>query len=142
MEKSGSIFNPVYFPSIESLLNILLDMEPINEIIQSECMATHIYKIAAFEYVGWDGIGKFSDYPSVKVKVENRNGFMTRFIETSEFPQTKLVNIVFKYCLDGMELITAFPGTYAPAFPHNSMSKEDFQIASEFWNEHGLLRKY
>jgi hypothetical protein len=40
-----------------------------------------------------------------------------------------------------MELITVFPGMYAPAFPSNSMSKDDLQIASEFWDEHILLKK-
>jgi hypothetical protein len=40
-----------------------------------------------------------------------------------------------------MELITVFPGTYAPVFPSTSMTKDDFQIASEFWDEHILLKK-
>ena len=32
--KSGSIFRPDYFPTIESLLNFMVDIEPIREIIQ------------------------------------------------------------------------------------------------------------
>ncbi len=139
--KSGSIFRPDYFPAVESLLNYILDLEPIREIIQSEYSVAHLYKINALEYVGWEGVGKMSDYPKVKVQEENRNGSMTRFMEVEDLPQTKLVNVVFKHCLNGMELITVFPGTYAPAFPNASMSKDDFQIASEFWDEHILLKK-
>ena len=139
--KSGSIFRPDYFPTIESLLIYILDFEPIREIIQSEYSVAHLYEINAIEYVGWEGVGKMSDYPKVKVQEENRNGYITRFIEIAELPQTKLVNVVSKHCLNGMELITVFPGTYAPAFPNASMSKDDLQIASEFWDEHILLKK-
>ena len=139
--KSGSIFRPDYFPTIESLLKFMVDIEPIREIIQSEYTVAHLYKIDALEYVGWEGVGKLSDYPKVKVQEENRNGYMTRFIETAELPTTKLVNVVLKHCLDGMELITVFPGIYAPAFPNASMSMDDLQIASEFWNAHILLKK-
>ena len=142
--KSGSIFRPDYFPTIESLLIYLLDIEPIREIIQSEYSVAHLYEIDALEYVGWEGVGKMSDYPKVKVQEENRNGHMTRFIEIAELPTTKFVNIVFNYGLNGMidmELITVFPGMYAPAFPNATMLKDDFLIASEFWNEHILLKK-
>ena len=139
--KSGSIFRPDYFPTIESLLIYILDLEPIREIIQSEYSVAHLYEINSIEYVGCEGVGKLSDYPKVKVQEENRNGCMTRFIEIAELPTTKFVNVVFKQCLNGMELITVFPGMYAPAFPSNSMSKDDFQIASEFWDEHILLKK-
>jgi hypothetical protein len=139
--KSGSIFRPDYFPTIESLLIYILDLEPIREIIQSEYSIAHLYEINAIEYLGWEGVGKMSDYPNVKVQEENRNGFMTRFMEIEELPQTKLVNVVFKHCLNGMELITVFPGTYAPAFPNASMSKDDLQIALEFWDEHILIKK-
>ena len=139
--KSGSIFRPDCFPNIESLLIYILDLEPIREIIQSEYSVAHLYEIDALEYVGWEGVGKLLDYPKVKVQEENRNGCMTRFIEIAELPTTKFVNVVFKQCLNGMELITVFPGMYAPAFPNASMSKDDFQIASEFWDEHILLKK-
>ena len=140
--KSGSIFRPDYFPTIESLLNFMVDIEPIREIVQSENSVAHLYEIDALEYVGWEGVGKLSNYPKVKVQEENRNGYMTRFIETAELPTTKLVNVVLKHCLDGMELITVFPGIYAPAFPNASMSMDDLQIASEFWDEHILLKKH
>jgi hypothetical protein len=139
--KSGSIFRPDYFPTIESLLMYMLGLEPILEIIQSEYSVEHLYQINALEYVGWEGVGKMSDYPKAIVQEENRNGFMTRFMELEELPQTKLVNVVFKHCLNGMELITVFPGTDAPAFPNASMSKDDLQIALEFWDEHILLKK-
>ena len=139
--KSGSIFRPDYFPTIESLLMYMLGLEPIREIFQSEYSVAHLYQINALEYVGWEGVGKMSDYPKAIVQEENRNGFMTRFIEIDDLPQTKLVNVVSKHCLNGMELITIFPGMYAPAFPSNSMTKDDFQIASEFWDENILLKK-
>ena len=139
--KSGSIFRPDYFPTIESLLNFMVDIEPIREIIQSEYSVAHLYEIDGLEYVGWEGVGKLSNYPKVKVQEENRNGYMTRFIEIPELPQTKFVNVVFKQCLNGMELITVFPGMYAPAFPNASMSMDDLQIALEFWDEHILLKK-
>ena len=142
--KSGSIFRPDYFPTIESLLIYILDLEPIRKIIQSEYSVAHLYEINAIEYVGWEGVGKMSDYPKVKVQEENRNGHMTRFIEIAELPTTKFVNIVFNYGLNGMidmELITVFPGMYAPAFPNATMLNDDFLIASEFWNEHILLKK-
>ncbi len=139
--KSGSIFRPDYFPTIESLLIYILDLEPIREIIQSEYSIAHLYEINAIEYLGWEGVGKMSDYPNVKVQEENRNGFMTRFMEIEELPQTGLINVVFKQCFNVMELITVFPGTYAPAFPNASMSKDDLQIALEFWDEHILIKK-
>ncbi len=139
--KSGSIFRPDYFPTIESLLIYILDLEPIREIIQSEYSVAHLYEINAIEYVGWEGVGKMSDYPKAKVQEENRNGYMTRFMEIEDLPTTKFVNVVFKHYLNGLELITVFPGMYAPAFPNTSMSKDDLQFASEFWDEHILLRK-
>ena len=139
--KSGSIFRPDFFPTIESLLNFMVDIEPIREIVQSENSVAHLYEIDGLEYVGWEGVGKLLDYPKLKVQEENRNGYMTRFIEIPELPRTKFVNVVFKHCLNDMELITVFPGMYAPAFPNATMLKDDFLIASEFWNAHILLKK-
>lgn len=138
---AGSIFRPDYFPAVESVLNFLVDIEPICEIMQSGDSIVHCYKIDVLEYVGWGGVGKMTDFPEAKVQEENRNGYMTRFIEIGELPATKYVNIVFKHGLNCMEMITIFPGMYAPAFPKASMSKDDFLIASKFWDEHILLKK-
>lgn len=139
--KSGSVFRPDYFPTIESLLNFIVDIVPIREIVQSEYSFAHIYEIEEFEFVGWKGLGKLADYPKFEVREENRNGYMTRFIEIAELPKTNCVCVIYKHCLNGLDLITVFPGIYAPDFPSNSMSKDDFQIASGFWLEHILLKK-
>jgi hypothetical protein len=37
-------------------------------------------------------------------------------------------------------MITAFPGDYAPAFPHQGMNKVEFDEAEGFWQEHILLK--
>ena len=39
-----------------------------------------------------------------------------------------------------LDIITAFPGPYAPSFPYEGQNKADHQLSEIFWNTHVLLR--
>lgn len=143
--QSGSHFNTALFPHQEALLTSLETMVPHRVISQSYGREAHVYMIPGTIPSGWLGIGKREDYPDSAVLEEPRNGFPTEFIYVNFLPETFLVTVIADCSgVDdlGMEwnLITAFPGDYAPAFPHQGMSKDDFNHAKLFWQEHILLK--
>ena len=69
--------------------------------------------------------------------MEKRNNFKIKIVEKEGFVKTnELVVVASK---ENNEIITAFPGQYAPPFPiHLSDTKS--KIASErFWEEHAFI---
>jgi hypothetical protein len=137
----GSCFRKDCFPSLDSLMETIYNIEPIGHYKGSLNRASNVYFILNLEFVGWIGLGKKQDYPNHIIKHQLRNGFSTQYLEVEDLPKTSFVTVVYQKLNEGNQLITTFPGPYAPAFPHTQMALDEFEFASEFWNDHILLKR-
>lgn len=137
---AGSRFNEHVLPNIEALLDLLETRDPIEVIKQSGGREAHVYYLSDAEACGWLGIGVRADYPKSLISQEWRNGFLTDFIQLDMLPPTKHVTVVCSTEKKPYELVTAFPGEYAPAFPHLGMTRDEEEKASMFWEKHILLK--
>ncbi|MFM8839044.1 MAG: hypothetical protein ACKOHH_10505, partial [Bacteroidota bacterium] len=71
---------------------------------------------------------------------EVRNGFVIQFAWVDSLVPTNLLTVVCDVITLPYSIITAFPGDYAPAIPHQGMGKVEFAVAEDFWQEHILLK--
>ncbi len=140
-ESAGSRFRFDLFPTVDSVIEFLLDRQPINIIIQSNNTEANEFLIDEQSYIGWLGLGLISDYKSELIQTELRNGCETKFIEVGSLPKTNYITVVYKVENNKKKLITVFPGPYAPAFPHKKMTDEEYGNATQFWKDHILLKK-
>lgn len=138
---AGSVFNPDIFPDINALMKFLSNLQAVETIDRPNSIGAHIYYTTNIEFIGWDGVGKIHDYPNIKVQTELRSGYETSFIEVTDLPKTNFATIIYKRNSKEYELITAFPGEYAPAFPNEKMLSEEFNAATNFWKHHILLKQ-
>jgi hypothetical protein len=65
-----------------------------------------------------------------------RNGFQVNTIERSFFDPTNELVVV---CNPLNEVITVFPGMYAPAFPTQLVDKNEVDAARLFWDNHAFI---
>lgn len=135
--KSGSKFNTVVFPNLDSILLVIKSIEPKRIVEQSSGRFAHIYELHGF--CGWSGVGKRADYN--KIETEIRNGFVTEFAVVETLPQTRLLTVISEFTDGVYTLITLFPGDYAPPFPHDGMVPEDKNQAKAYWDKYVLLKK-
>ena len=134
--KSGSKFNTLVFPSLESILTEIKSIEPNRIVEQSSGRVAHIYELNGF--CGWTGVGKRADYN--RIETEIRNGFVTEFAVVESLPQTRLLTVISEFTDGVYTLITLFPGDYAPPFPYDGMLPEEKERAVLFWQENILLK--
>ena len=140
-ESAGSRFRFDLFPTVESVIEFLLDRQPINIIIQNNNTEAHEFLIDEQSSIGWLGLGLISDYKSELIQTEIRNGCETKFIEVGSLPTTNFITVICSAMEDiYFPIITVFPGRYAPAMPNDRMSIHDFESAAAFWDLHILLK--
>ena len=140
-QSAGSRFRCDLFPTVESVFDLLLHRQPINIILQNNNTEAHEFLIEDNSYIGWLGLGLLSEFESALIQKEMRNGYETKFIEVDSLPTTNFITVISSPIENTyFQIITLFPGQYAPAFPNDRMSIDDFRNASEFWDTHILLK--
>ncbi len=91
--------------------------------------------------IGNDGLVSLSSLDEnelSKVYKKDRKTFVVNAYPTSQiFPTWDLIVISKSNPIP--EILTIYPGTYAPPFPMDTMNKEFFQICDEFWKMHALI---
>ena len=137
----GSSFRLDIFPTVETLLSTIEKYQPINTITSSNNRTSDVYLLSDIDFIGWFGVGLRSQFMNHSVNRLVRNGFTTEFIEISDLPVTNYLTIVYEYDQGKKNIITLFPGNYAPAFPHKKMTTDEFEFATQFWEAHILLKK-
>jgi hypothetical protein len=140
-EKSGSCFYPEVFSNVDELLNALEMRDPKSIVIQSAGREAHTYDFSDMGHCGAVGVGQKSEYPNHEIILENRNGFVVEYIGVEKLPSTSLITVICSKVEGAFHLITAFPGDYAPAFPHSRMEPHEVNNSKVFWDKHILLKK-
>ena len=131
----GSKFKRDRISGYRQLLDIINSNEPDEVIMQNNGRKAHIFK---FDFdIGTDHIQKISALTTPQksqIITENRVGYIIRTIKI-EAPSTKQLVVIS----DGLNVITAYPGTYGPPLPIETMDAALFEQCSRFWEEHVFI---
>jgi len=136
----GSIFYKAVFASPIELLSYINMNSPSEIIFQLNGRETHVFNCEHLGYIGKTGIASRKEVDINSIIKESRNGFMVEVALVSELQVTNKFCVVIEKVGADMNIITAFPGPYAPSFPYEGQNKADHQLSEIFWNTHVLLR--
>ncbi len=136
----GSYFDTSVFPTPESIFSFLKNKAIYECIKQENGSEIHIYK---FEHeIGFDGIGTYNEMQDESVFKLERNGIEIPYVIThNSLPKTTQLCLVVFISNENYQVITMFPGKYAPPFPNNKQSTTFYKTCKEFWEEHILMKE-
>jgi hypothetical protein len=139
-EDVGSVFYKDVFASPFELLYYINSNSPNEIIIQLNGRETHIFNCEQMGGIGNTGIANRKEVDFNFIIKENRNGFMVDVALVSVLQVTNTFCVVIEKDGTDLDIITAFPGPYAPPFPYKAQNEVDYKLSEIFWNRHVLLR--
>ena len=141
----GSKFFSPPFSGLYTLVDFIKNEWQYKEIISHENgILVSRWKWSKTEYpngIGNDGLvslNTLSEIELSKVYKKDRKTFVVNAYPTSQiFPTWEL--IVISKSISMPEILTIYPGTYAPPFPMDTMEKDFFLSCEKFWKLHALI---
>jgi hypothetical protein len=97
------------------------------------------YKISCKGGIGANTLINIQSIPQTDkstLKKVIRNGFQVNVVERNFFDPTNELVLI---CNSLNEVITVFPGMYAPAFPTQLVDKNEVDAAQLFWDNHAFI---
>jgi hypothetical protein len=83
-------------------------------------------------------LNEIEEVDKLRIKKIHRNGYYVNVLERDFLNKTYQLVVI---CNKLHEVITAFPGVYAPAFPTQLMDKEEVKASILFWENHAFIKK-
>ena len=139
--KAGSSFNSELFNNVDQVLSVIENKKPESIVSQNNLREAHTYNLTDVGIIGYLGVGKREDFKNNPIITEQRNGCLVDFIEVDELPATSFLTLICEKKNEKLDLITLFPGQYAPAFANPNMHPDERMISQIFWSENILLKK-
>lgn len=121
-------------------MNYINTHDPNKVINQDNGTYVYIYENKKINHVGYEAIASINDIDTNLIRNESRNGHTVKFAVVNQLPFTNQFCVVAFKNKDIKELVTAFPGRYAPPFPHQKQLVHQNKISTDFWNKHILLK--
>ena len=140
-QQSGSIFNPALFAGPKDVLTYLEKHSPQRIIKQRNNRLVYEFELAAPQVAGHEGIGLKESLPSDSIELQKRNGFWVEVGMVDLLPETSFFCVVIQAIPEGFEVVTAFPGCYAPPIPYEGQSKDEYVAGKAFWDKNVLLKE-
>ena len=140
-QQSGSIFNPALFAGPEDVLTYLENHSPHRIIKQRNNRLVYEFELPAPQVAGHEGIGLRQNIPLDAISWQDRNGFQVEVAKVESLPETPFFCVVLQPMPNGFEVITAFPGRYAPSFPYEGQEPDEYESSRDFWSKHILLKE-
>jgi hypothetical protein len=131
----GSKFFYSFAHSPESILNKITERVPSQIIHQKNGNIVYIYLFE--QTIGYDSLISVKNLSTKElnlIEIENRNQKEVRVLRKNKRNKTYQLNVIFQK--NNNEIITMFPGVYAPPLPTSKMESEEFLQATIFWEEH------
>ena len=79
--------------------------------------------------------------PPDSISLQERNGFWVEIGIVEALPETPFFCVVLNPIPAGFEIVTAFPGRYAPSFPYEGQEPDEYASSLEFWSKYVLLKR-
>ena len=102
------------------------------------------YASINFEFdfvIGNEGIAnleQLSPEVSKGITRDDRNGIIVNVVRMRELPDTTKMEVIVN---DTNEIITAFPGRFAPPLPYAHFRARDRERYKEFWEQHVFIER-
>jgi len=141
----GSKFFSPPFSGIYELVDFIINNWQKKEVISLEndiLVSRWIWNKSEYPNgIGNDGLVSLNTLNEAELSLvykKERKTFVVNAYPTSQiFPTWDLIVISKSNPIP--EILTIYPGTYAPPFPMDTMDKEFFQVCDEFWKMHALI---
>jgi hypothetical protein len=111
-----------------------------DQIIQQENQ-TQAHLFNAEFAIGTCALSDFNALKNHDLHLETRDGILTRFAWVDDLPETNQFCVIVEGNYSPFEIITLFPGEYAPPFPHANQSEKANNDSKQFWEKYVLLKK-
>jgi hypothetical protein len=135
----GSKFYTRFTENPYELIQYLSHLTPLVIISQTNGNKALRYKIAFEGGIGTNTLINIQAIPQTDkstLKKVIRNGFEVNVVERNFFDPTNELVLI---CNSLNEVITVFPGMYAPAFPTQLVDKNEVDSARLFWEHHAFI---
>jgi hypothetical protein len=135
----GSKFYARFTENPYELIQKIAQFTPFDVILQTNGNRAFRYKIPFEGGIGTNTLMNIHAIPQTNkatLKKVTRNGFQVNIIELNFFDPTNELVII---CNSLNEVITVFPGIYAPAFPTQLADKNEVDAARLFWKNHAFV---
>ena len=135
----GSKFYASFCENPFELIERIALCSPFEVIQQSNANQAFRYKIPFDGGIGTNTIINIKTIQHAdKIKKVIRNGFQVNTTERNSFDSTNELVVV---CNPLNEVITIFPGVYAPAFPTQLVDENEVEASKLFWENHAFIIK-
>jgi hypothetical protein len=138
---AGSHFYAASFASPESLVAFVNNTEPLEVIKQSEKRFAFRFASINKQPVGTSGLALRSELNPEQLAKLVREGFTLEIGIVDQLPETTEFCVIADETLEGLSIITAFPGGYARPFAQKSQPATEYALNKQFWEEHVLLKQ-
>jgi hypothetical protein len=144
LDMVGSKFVPAFARQPMDILNSLKKASFTNrDIGDNKIVAQYTFSEQEFQ----NGIGNSALIPLNKLSAQqqaakykvNRSNYEVWTCEVEELPTTNLLTIIALNQENTLQIVTLFPGDYAPAFPQGLGDEEEKKRV--FWEGHCLMTK-
>jgi hypothetical protein len=135
----GSKFNEDFVSDPVELVEMLNQINPQKTVFQENGRIALIFQFSSS--VGTDSLIKKMRIISEERKniyLEERGSFNVGVIQLDYLPQTNQIVVIVD--AKSYNLVTLYPGIYAPSFPTEDQSKGDNQISLDFWKKHLFIK--
>jgi hypothetical protein len=132
----GSKFHSTFCQNPFQIINEIKKGILINEIHQSNGRTAFVYKYEMS--IGTQQITSIENCSGMKIEEELRGLQRIKVVKMRSLPETNYCTLVLD--LEN-QFITAFPGSYAPAFPSDWMTTKEFEEANSYWENHVFIKQ-
>jgi hypothetical protein len=127
------------FKNPEELVKYINSRRPKQIIQQENQTQAHLFD-AGF-VIGTSALSDLNTLNNPEIQLESRDGILTRFAWVDDLPETNQFCVIVEGNYSPFEIITLFPGEYAPPFPHANQSEKANNESKQFWEKYVLLKK-
>ncbi len=127
------------FKNPEELVKYINSRRPKQIIQQENQTQAHLFD-AGF-VIGTSALSDLNTLKNPEIQMERRDGISTRFAWVDALPETNHFCVIVEGSQSPIEIITLFPGEYAPPFPHANQSEKAHAESKEFWEKYILVKK-
>jgi hypothetical protein len=139
-EENNSIFLKTFCNNPFELLQKIQVLNPKSEIIQSNGNVALLFENDSNEIWGLDtliSLDMLSPLERNEIKISLKSGYNVQSITTKKPKPTREAVVVFNSASN--QVITIYPGKYAPPFPNSLKTSEETKTSQEFWENHVFI---
>ena len=143
LNKVGSKFNTKYFQSPLEVFHLINNSIPHKTVKQANGTIVNSYLFEESIFQGGIGTDSIIEIDKLEIqqlsliKKELRSGFLIKLLEIENLPITYELQVVLKSIKEQLNIITLFPGKYAPPFPNTKHNENSSKL---FWESNCFLK--